>query len=79
LNPRLAPPAAALQVLVVEDHAPLREQIVAVLVADGHQVEEAGDGRLALKMALAQPPDVLVLDLGLPGLDGLALCRLLRQ
>ena len=70
---------AALHVLVVEDHAPLRQQIVAVLTADGHHVDEAVDGRLALAMALTQPPDVMVLDLGLPGLDGLAVCGRLRE
>jgi DNA-binding response OmpR family regulator len=69
---------STLQILVVEDHAPLREQIVALLQRAGHQVEEASDGRMALRMALAQPPDVLLLDLGLPGLSGLALCERLR-
>jgi DNA-binding response OmpR family regulator len=68
-----------LHVLVVEDHGLLREQIVALLRDAGHVVEEAGDGRLALQMALEQPPDVLVLDLGLPGLDGIQLCRALRE
>jgi DNA-binding response OmpR family regulator len=66
-------------VLVVEDHAPLREQIVALLRGAGHRVDEASDGRLALAQALAEPPDVLLLDLGLPGLSGLALCRRLRE
>lgn len=70
---------AMLRVLVAEDHAPLRAQISALLAAAGHVVDEAGDGRMALAMALAQPPDVLVLDLGLPGLDGLDVCRRLRD
>ncbi len=65
-------------VLVVEDHAPLREQVTALLQAAGHRVDEASDGRIALALALASPPDVLVLDLGLPGLGGLELCRRLR-
>ena len=77
--PIAAEPAPPLHVLVVEDHAPLRALIVAVLAAAGHRVDEAADGRLALATALAQPPDVLVLDLGLPGLDGLVLCRRLRD
>jgi DNA-binding response OmpR family regulator len=72
--PRIAP----LRSLVVEDHAGLRAQIVAVLAGAGWQVEEASDGRLALQMALQQPPDVLLLDLGLPGLDGLQVCQRLR-
>jgi DNA-binding response OmpR family regulator len=73
-----APPPLPTHVLVVEDHAPLRGQIVALLQAAGHRVEEASDGRIALGLALAAPPDVLVLDLGLPGLGGLELCRRLR-
>lgn len=67
-----------LHVLVVEDHAPLREQIAALLRHSGHHVEEASDGRQALQMALDAPPDVLLLDLGLPGLGGLPLCQRLR-
>lgn len=67
------------RILVVEDHAGLRAQIVAVLAEAGWRVEEASDGRLALQMALEEPPDVLLLDLGLPGLDGLAVCARLRQ
>jgi len=75
----MQPPARALTVLVVEDHAPLREQIALLLRSAGHLVDEASDGRLALACALQSPPDVLVLDLGLPGLSGLALCRQLRK
>jgi DNA-binding response OmpR family regulator len=71
-------PAPAPRILVVEDHAALRAQIVAVLAGAGWRVEEASDGRLALQMALDEPPDVLLLDLGLPGLDGLAVCAQLR-
>lgn len=67
------------RILVVEDHAPLRGQIVALLQGAGWAVEEASDGRLGLQLALEQPPDVLLLDLGLPGLDGLTLCRRLRE
>jgi DNA-binding response OmpR family regulator len=71
-------PVTALRVLVVEDHAALRAEIVARLQQAGHRVDEAADGRMALRQALADLPDVMVLDLGLPGLDGLALCRRLR-
>ena len=67
-----------LHVLLVEDHAPLREQVAAALRAAGCRVSEAADGRLALQQAVDELPDVLVLDLGLPGLDGLQVCRRLR-
>lgn len=70
---------SAPRLLVVEDHAGLRAQIVAVLTDAGWRVEEASDGFAALQLALEQPPDVLVLDLGLPGLDGLDVCRRLRE
>lgn len=73
--PSRPPPRA----LVVEDHAALRAQITALLQDAGWRVEEASDGRLGLQLALEQPPDVLVLDLGLPGLDGVTLCRQLRE
>lgn len=71
-----APPT--LEVLLVEDHAELSESLRAALTARGLLVQHAVDGRAALAMALAEPPDVLVLDLTLPGLDGLHVCRRLR-
>jgi DNA-binding response OmpR family regulator len=67
-----------IRVLVVEDHPALRAQIVAALERAGMRVEEASDGRLGLSLALDDPPDVVVLDLGLPGLDGMAVCERLR-
>lgn len=67
-----------LRILLVEDHAPLREQVAALLTRAGHIVDEAADGRLGLMMALENPPDVLLLDIGLPGLDGMRLCEALR-
>ncbi len=69
----------ALRVLVIEDHRPLREMIVSTLAAHGLQVDAAADGRAGLAMALAEPPDVVVLDLTLPGLDGLRVCERLRD
>lgn len=67
-----------LQILVIEDYAPLREQIVTLLTRAGHLVDEAADGRLALQIALSSAPDVVLLDLGLPGLDGIKVCEKLR-
>lgn len=70
--------APALHILVVEDNAALGHSIRQLLVASGHRVDLAADGRAGLQMALAEPPDVLVLDLTLPGMDGVRICRRLR-
>ncbi len=67
-----------LHVLVVEDDRALGETLRELLAAHGHRVDLAADGRAGLQMALAEPPDVLVLDLSLPGLDGLGVCARLR-
>lgn len=68
-----------LRLLVVEDSLPLRTELATLLEAQGHRVDFAADGRTGLALALAEPPDVLVLDLGLPGLDGLRVCERLRR
>jgi DNA-binding response OmpR family regulator len=70
--------SAPLRLLVVEDHHALRANIAALFEAHGHVVDFAADGRSGLRMALEAPPDVLVLDLGLPGMDGLDVCAELR-
>jgi CheY-like chemotaxis protein len=49
-----------------------------VLELDGHQVQEAADGPHGLEMALAQRPEVVIIDIGLPGLDGFEVARRLR-
>ncbi len=71
--------AERLRLLLIEDHLPLASAIVDLLQQHGHWVDHAADGSRGLRMALAAPPDVLLLDLGLPGLDGLEVCRLLRE
>lgn len=70
--------AAPLRLLLVEDHHALRANIAAIFEAHGHAVDFAADGPSGLRMALESPPDVLILDLGLPGMDGLAVCTELR-
>jgi DNA-binding response OmpR family regulator len=67
------------RVLVVDDEQQLRRAVGRALVARGYQVEMATDGEEALTTAPAFQPDLVVLDLNLPGLDGLAVCRQLRD
>jgi DNA-binding response OmpR family regulator len=64
--------------LVVDDAAEFRELVAAVLRRDGFAVEVAPDGVTALELARSFTPDVVVLDLGLPGMDGVEVCRQLR-
>ena len=67
------------RVLVVDDEATLADTIRYNLRRDGYDVHVAGDGNEALKLARASTPDLVVLDLMLPGLDGLEVCRQLRR
>jgi DNA-binding response OmpR family regulator len=66
------------RVLVVDDEAALREVVAQYLALDGFTVAQAADGAEALRLAEAHPPDLVVLDLMLPGLDGMDVCRHLR-
>jgi DNA-binding response OmpR family regulator len=66
------------RVLVVDDDPTVSEVVARYLERDGYAVETVADGRTALDRALAEPPDLVVLDLMLPGLDGLEVCRRLR-
>jgi len=66
-------------ILVVEDEPILRDTIVYNLRAEGYEVLTAGDGATALDTAQRSHPDLVLLDLMLPVLDGLEVCRQLRQ
>ncbi|HSE70298.1 MAG TPA: response regulator transcription factor [Nocardioidaceae bacterium] len=66
-------------VLVVDDDHTVREVVVSYLRAGGHQVFEAGDGESALATMRDARADLVVLDLMLPGIDGLEVCRRLRE
>jgi DNA-binding response OmpR family regulator len=68
----------SLRILIVEDHEDLADALRANLRSEGYDARVASDGRQALAMVRADPPDVVVLDLGIPGLDGLALLSRLR-
>ncbi|HKG16459.1 MAG TPA: response regulator transcription factor [Solirubrobacteraceae bacterium] len=66
------------RVLVVEDDRPIAEVLQRSLRMEGYDVRTSGDGREALDTAHAFLPDLVVLDLGLPGLDGIEVARRLR-
>ena len=68
----------ARRVLVVDDDPTVAEVLTRYLVRAGYEVETAADGATALRLALARLPDLVVLDLMLPGIDGLEVCRRLR-
>jgi two-component system KDP operon response regulator KdpE len=65
-------------ILLVEDDPAQRDALAAALIARDYRVVEAATGAAALQMALAVSPDVVLLDLGLPDVDGIELCRHLR-
>jgi DNA-binding response OmpR family regulator len=67
------------RVLVVDDDETVRDVVRRYLERDGHEVVVAGDGESALQLVAKQVPDLIVLDLMLPGIDGLEVCRRLRQ
>jgi two-component system response regulator MprA len=71
-------PRERARVLVVDDDPPLRRMLERTLVAEGFEVALAADGGAALVAAERTAPDVIVLDVAMPGLDGLAVCRRLR-
>ncbi|MCC7104326.1 MAG: response regulator [Chloroflexi bacterium] len=66
------------RVLVVDDERDIRQLVSIKLRKDGYDVRSAENGLQAIEMALAQPVDVILLDVSLPDLDGLEVCRRLR-
>jgi DNA-binding response OmpR family regulator len=65
--------------LIVDDEPGLVEIVSAYLVREGFEVERAADGEQAIELARRDAPDVIVLDLGLPGIDGIEACRQIRS
>ncbi len=65
--------------LVVDDEAAIRRTLAAGLRARGYEVRTAATGEEALSSLATDPPDVVILDLGLPDLDGIEVCRRLRH
>jgi DNA-binding response OmpR family regulator len=66
-------------VLVVDDEPTVREVVSRYLELGGYRVATAGDGQTALALSAETQPDLVVLDLMLPGMDGLEVCRRLRE
>lgn len=71
-------PIQKLSALVVDDEPSLVRVVEGYLAQDGFDVRTAGDGETALALARESEPDLVVLDLGLPGMDGIEVCRQLR-
>jgi two-component system, OmpR family, KDP operon response regulator KdpE len=67
------------RILLVEDELPIRKFLAAALASAGYAVEEAGTGQQAIRHATNQPPDLIILDLGLPDMDGQEVLQQLRQ
>ncbi|GAB2578578.1 DNA-binding response regulator [Paractinoplanes abujensis] len=67
-----------MRVLVVDDDAAVRDSLARTLRFEGYQADTAADGRQALDQVRTVPPDLMILDVSMPVLDGLQTCRLLR-
>lgn len=67
------------RILVVDDEAPIRRFLRISLGANGHQVAEAENGAEALSLVRADPPDLVILDLGLPDMDGQEVVSAIRE
>jgi DNA-binding response OmpR family regulator len=74
-----AQPPASAKVLVVEDEEPLRFTLAHNLKSEGYDVITAARGDDGLRIAREERPDLIVLDVMLPGMDGIQVCRLLRR
>ena len=67
------------KILVVEDEIPLQETLVYNLEKQGYQVASASDGKIAIDKARSFQPDLILLDVMLPVMDGFEVCRVIRQ
>ncbi len=67
------------KILVVEDELTLQETLAYNLKRQGYEVETSGNGLQALELARRDHPDLILLDIMLPGMDGFEVCRVLRQ
>src|SRR5438128_9882257 len=68
-----------MRVLVIDDEPQIRRALRAGLTGSGYEVHAAASGEEGLDLAALHPPDVVILDLAMPGLDGFEVCRQLRE
>lgn len=66
-------------ILIIDDDANIRDVVRIALTQAGFQTQEAGDGREGLAAVMRIKPDLVVLDIGLPEMDGLEVCRMVRM
>lgn len=77
-QPILIPPVQPGRVLIVDDDAHARQLLNDLLTSKGHLVSEATDGEAAIATVLSEPPDVILLDVVMPKMDGFEVCRRLK-
>jgi CheY-like chemotaxis protein len=75
----VSPPVVERSILIVEDNADAAEVLRMALELYGHHVKTASNGRQGIEQALAEPPDVALVDIGLPDIDGYEVGRAVRQ
>jgi CheY-like chemotaxis protein len=76
--PLAAAPTRPLRIALVEDNADIREMTAELLTILGHEVHSAADGERGVELILSQRPDVALIDMGLPGLDGCGVAARVR-
>jgi PAS domain S-box-containing protein len=77
-DPQAVAPTAARRILVVDDNVDAARSLAVLLRLEGHEVRVAPHGPAALAAAQAEPPEMVILDLGMPGMDGFEVARRLR-
>ena len=66
-------------IIVVDDESESRRLVVDILKAEGYEVRPTDNGQLALASVMAQPPDLILLDVRMPDMDGFEVCRRLKS
>ena len=77
--PAAPPPPRVRRILVVDDNRDARELLRTILELDGHQVQDAAEGAQAVRLAVEWTPEVALIDIGLPEVDGYEVARRIRK